>query len=357
MSLQSKLTDPKTGFISIDKFRRKYPEYSVKDVKDAMSIIKTYQQNSAIRKPKIFNTIKASFVGDVTQADLMDVSYNSTVNNNIKYLLTFIDVYSRYVYIKPVRNKEMKTITDAMQDILKNIKVKNLTTDDGSEFNNKIFKDLMTKKAITHYITPANTPNKLAIIERFHRTLRDRIRHYQTENNTEKYIDKLGDLLYNYNHTYHRTIKNIPCDVLVGAKPTPTISSVIYPFKIGDTVRISVQKATFRKGTQAFSDNTYTISGVNKHSFLINNSKGEQLSRPYQGYEIKLVSPIQDVEPLEKQMVAKTARKRYTQKRDPAFNDKHTHQVDDEGNVHITRRHLVPKTAVRQRKPPTKLDL
>ena len=116
-----------------------------------MDSLQAYQVISSV-KPKIFNTITANHVGDIIQSDLMDVSNYSTKNNNIKFLLTFIDVYSRYVMLIPLKNKNMNTVSKAMDKLIKESKEKivNITTDDGSEFNNKQMKQIMYNHKIKH---------------------------------------------------------------------------------------------------------------------------------------------------------------------------------------------------------------
>ena len=348
-TLTDLLLDPEVGFISVAKLKKKFPQYSIKEIQQAKDKLSTYQINTPIPKPNKFNTITADHAGDCIQIDLMDVSYNSTANKQIKFLLTFIDVYSRYVLYVPLKNKSAKTVSTAMETLIHQFprKIYNVTSDDGPEFNNTIFKNVLTNNDIQQWITPANTPNKMAIIERFHRTLRNRMRLLIDHNNSESYIDHLPALIRNYNTTFHRTIKTTPHEVLYN-DVTPgnsVITEVDYSLQLGDTVRRSLKKSTFGKGTNKLSEETYIISGINPSSFIISNQSGIELSRPYQGYELKKVTqPTKTATPTtsNKTEVANTARKRYKQKRDPAFNDTNTHEVDDEGIVHVTRRHLQP---------------
>ena len=63
-----------------------------------------------------------------------------------------------------------------------------------------------------HFFT-ANTDTKASIAERFIRALKQRIYRYFTANNTTRYIDVLQDLVFAYNHSYHRSIQEIPANV------------------------------------------------------------------------------------------------------------------------------------------------
>lgn len=357
-----KITDPATGFISVDKLYRKLKKEGVsrEQIEEAIAEMQTYQVNTPSNQ-KIYNSIKSSFIGDVIQADLMDVQNISTVNKNIKFLLTFIDVYSRFVLVEPLKNKNQNTVAEAMERIIRRFPkdINNLTTDDGSEFNNKAFKKVMKKFGIEHWITPAGTPNKLAIIERFHRTLRNRLDLYFDYTRKKQYIDVLDDLISNYNNTYHRTIKTEPAKILKGKDTNhQDYNKVEQDLIIGDTVRKTLKRGKFDKGSSKFSDKVYEIDEVYNNSYSIRNpTTKKKLSRRFMRYELKKVINKDNKTDNYKETISKIATKRRRQKKEPAFNDKNTHDVDDYGNVRQTRKHLIPERPKRERKAPKKLDL
>ena len=75
-------------------------------------------------------------------ADLIEVINIAKYNRGYRYLLTVVDVFSKYAWVEPVRNKTGKAVTDAMAKILKRSEGRkpiNLQTDDGKEFYNKTF--------------------------------------------------------------------------------------------------------------------------------------------------------------------------------------------------------------------------
>jgi len=97
---------------------------------------------------------------------------------------------------------------------------------------------------------------KAALVERFIRTLKEKIYKYFTAEHTYRYIDVLSDLVHSYNHTRHSTIKMAPVDVndtnvnhvwqtLYGNK-----SKTIPKCKLqsGDYVRVSKYKHKLEKG-------------------------------------------------------------------------------------------------------------
>ena len=52
------------------------------------------------------------------QTDLIDMSDISTTNKNIKYILTVIDIFSRFVYVEPLKDKNSTTVVYAMKKII-----------------------------------------------------------------------------------------------------------------------------------------------------------------------------------------------------------------------------------------------
>ena len=88
---------------------------------------------------------------------------------------------------------------------------------------------------------------KTFVAERFIRTLKNKIYKYMTAISKNMYIDKLDDIVNEYNNTYHRTIKMKPTGV--NANKYINIGREINDkdpkFKVGDHVRISKYKNIF----------------------------------------------------------------------------------------------------------------
>ena len=97
------------------------------------------------------------------------------------------------------------------------------------------------------------------------------------------YIDKLNDIVNEYNNTYHRTIKMKP----VGAKDDTYIDSSKEvndkdsKFQVGDHVRISKYKNIFAKGyTLNCSEEVFAISKTKNTApwtYAINDLNGEEI--------------------------------------------------------------------------------
>ena len=217
------------------------------------------------------------------EADLIDLRSIKHYNNNISYLLTVIDVFSKYAFVEPLVNKSVTTVANAFEHILKNNPQRRpyqLQTDKGSEFIGGAMQKLLKKYGIQYRVV--RSPDvKAAIVERFNRTLKERLWRYFTYKNTKKYIDILQSVVHAYNHTKHRTIKMLPADVNLDTasqirermllERKISDSKIKKPkYSVGALVRISTAKGVFAKGYEGgWSKELFTISKILDHRYPI----------------------------------------------------------------------------------------
>lgn len=189
------------------------------------------------------------------QADLIDLSAHYRKNKGFKYILIVIDNFSKYTWGESLKKKSAEEVSDKFEKILKSSKrkPKNLQTDDGKEFFNKKFQNIMTMYKINHYKTYSSI--KAAIAERVIRTIKEKIYKSFSLYGNYNWIDKLQDIIKNYNDTKHRTIKMKPKDVKKDSEQhlLDTVYSNMnmmgeHKYNIGDIVRISKYKHVFEKG-------------------------------------------------------------------------------------------------------------
>ena len=185
-----------------------------KDVQDWLRGESTYTLHKPIRRS--FKRRK-TIVGGIDyqwQADLADMQHLAKQNNNKKYLLCVIDVFSKFPWVIPIQNKMGKTLIKAFQSIVQKSKRKplSLQTDKGTEFKNKLFQQYLKKNQI-HFFTTENPETKASTVERFQRALKKRMWKYFTHKKTRRYTDVLNSLVKSYNHTFHRSIKSTPASV------------------------------------------------------------------------------------------------------------------------------------------------
>jgi len=192
-------------------------------------------------------------IDDLWAADLLIMKKYSEENDDFKYLLNVIDTFSKYVWIEPLKDKTGKSITEAFESIIikSKRKPKLLHVDMGREFVNKIFKSMLEKYAIKMYHT--YNEEKSAIIERFNRTLNQKLKIYFETQNNFKWIDILPKVLKEYNTIdVHRTIGMRPIEVnkdneeeILIKLNKPECIATDPKFKVGDRVRIYAYKKVF----------------------------------------------------------------------------------------------------------------
>ena len=120
----------------------------------------------------------------------------SKCNKENKYLLCAIDLFSKYVWVIPIKDKKGTSIVDAFQKIiLEERKTNKIWVDQGSEFNNNSVKDFLKINDVEIYSTYKE--GKSLVAERFLRTLKSKIFEHMTGISKNLYFDVLMILLIN----------------------------------------------------------------------------------------------------------------------------------------------------------------
>ena len=213
------------------------------------------------KKRKVYSTFKDNNWG----VDLADMQLLSKYNKGIRFLLYVIDIFSKYAWVVPLKDQKGISIVKAFQSILKqsNRKPNKIWVDKGSEFYNAYFKKCLQDNDIVMYST--HNEGKSLVAERFTRTLKSKIYKYMTSISKNVYIDKLDDIVDEYNNTYHATIKMKPIDVKDNTciNADKEINNKDPKVKVSDRVRISKYKNIFAKGYMPnWSEEVFVIKKV-----------------------------------------------------------------------------------------------
>ena len=100
------------------------------------------------KKSKVYS----SFKDNIWHVDLTDMQSLSKYNNENKYLLCAIDLFSKYAWVIPIKDKKGTSIVNAFQKIIsKGRKPNKIWVDQGSEFYNKLFKKFLKINNIEMY--------------------------------------------------------------------------------------------------------------------------------------------------------------------------------------------------------------
>ena len=121
--------------------------YEFFDKKTGSGISVNEQVAEELHKPVIKKSkrrkVYAKFEDNVWAADLAEMRSLSFENKNIKYLLCLIEVFTKYTWNKPLKDKNGKTVLHASIKIVNksNCKPNKLSVDQRREFYNKLMQE------------------------------------------------------------------------------------------------------------------------------------------------------------------------------------------------------------------------
>lgn len=236
-----------------------------------------YSLQRGVRRPFKKNKVMALGIDDQWDVDLMDMSKYRKENDGIAFILIVIDIFSKFLWMQPLKDKKGESVTAAFKNILREGRhPTRIRSDKGQEFRSRAFNAILNEENIDH-LYAQNTEVKANYAERVIKTIKTKMYRYITYKQSYRYVDKLQDFARNYNATYHRTIGMAPVKVskdkqtdlwwkMYWPKRTPVISKTKrvqkpYKFKVGDHVRISHLRNIFsREYDEKWSGEIFIVS-------------------------------------------------------------------------------------------------
>ena len=264
-----------------------------------------YSLNKPMRKRFPTRAYRAAGVNNVWQMDLMEMIPYASINDGYRYVLTCIDVFSRFARAVAVKTKSGKEIADAVRTLVNQQPPKHVQTDLGKEFYNSHVASVLKEFGVNHY--SVFSQYKAALVERFNRTLRSRLNKLFTKQGTKRWVNVLQDIIHAYNHSAHRGINGLrPIDV------TDDLDMWLYQnrqrqaikrpkYKIGDWVRISKISTTpfIKNFSQNWSDEVFRISAINTKQtpvmYVLQDEHGEEIRGKFYEQELQVLPEKPDV--------------------------------------------------------------
>ncbi|HRP37153.1 MAG TPA: DDE-type integrase/transposase/recombinase [Candidatus Dojkabacteria bacterium] len=344
--------DPSTSVNSRDRFygavADRYVGISRRRVQEFLSNQESYQLHLAPPHKKIVKPIVTHRANQHHQVDLIDMSKGNYPfwNNNYTRVLTMIDLFSKYAWAYPLKRGTGAEVARALKNHYKdNPKPTILQTDNGPEFQTEV-DALLKELGIKHVKSLAYKPTSQGAIERFNRTLKQRLYHWMSIYGTKTWVDLLPKVLEGYNNSVHSTTHKKPIEVYnsndnvlrkdvqrriekqaAKVKSTPELEEL----KRGQTVRLSNytnpndrKRKTFKKKyLPNWSKEIYTVYMVSKNGqYRLKDKNGVVLSNVYHRHDLlpinvdKLVTvreqrpPRYDEEPLMDDIIRERAEDR-----------------------------------------------
>ena len=276
-------TNPRRGFWGKSKMLKKYREtlnkvYAVQRHREVNSkmLKKLYKREGAIRP---FFSV---------QIDLADFpKLQNPRNQNIRYLMIVCDVFSRYLWVVPLKTK--KNLHIPLRNLLQQMKREhkktpnNMTGD--NEFDTRELKSLANEYKFRWWFGDPAEKYRTGIVERVIRTMRNLLKRYMTQNDTTRYIDVLDDLVHNYNNTEHTHIRTKPAVALkTGLSYPKPMKKNIPILRVGDMVRVLLKRQrAFDKGDKPYySKEVYEVMRKDGNKYVVRNMEtGEPSKKTY----------------------------------------------------------------------------
>ena len=299
------------GYASIQKLV-KATDVSRKNVETWLKKQPTYTLHRQARKKYPTRHYVVHDIDEQWQADLAEVQDIADKNRGYRYILTVIDIFSRYAWARPLKSKRGGDVAAAFRDIFREGRIpKRIQSDQGKEFENRFVRALFHEHNIELF--SVKSAYKAAIVERFNRTLKHRLWRYFTSENKQEWTEVLQDAVHAYNHSVHRSIKRKPANVSADdvsdmrdemskrAKPPKGRDDI----RVGETVRISKVKSIFDKGyLPNWTEEIFTVESINRKNkpfmYKLKDYNNEVIDGSFYRYEIQPVTKDDDVYLVEK---------------------------------------------------------
>lgn len=248
--------DPKQpgSFAGVDKFYRRQTDATRDDVKEWLRGEEAYSLHKPVRYRFPRNKVIVSGVDAQWDADLMDMTQQP--DEGYHYVLVAIDILSHYAWTRPLKNKTGPEVSRAFASIFDEGRMPSkIRTDRGKEFTSRTSEKMFKQRGVEHFLS--NNEVKANYAERVIRTLKLRLKRYETWKQTRRWKDVMQDITASYNNTYHRTIKMTPASVNKENQAEVWMTQYAhtsmhktdgpYRFKEGDYVRISHLRRAFQR--------------------------------------------------------------------------------------------------------------
>lgn len=240
---------------------KKYPgQFSLYFIKKWLNNQDSYSLSKEPRHRFKTARVLVTSIDDQFDADLASVENLKKYNDGVRFLLLVIDIFSRYLWVKPLLDKTAKSVLKALKEVFSDRKPHKLRTDAGSEFQNQYLKKFLKDNDV-YYFTTHNSA-KANYSERVGKTLKGMMYRMMRKNRSYRYIDQLQNLVDSYNASPHRSLgylapkevnKQNEADVFAYMylrKPKKAQKKIQFRYKKGDLVRISHLKHPFRRSYQ-----------------------------------------------------------------------------------------------------------
>lgn len=327
--IDAALRDPKTAGGRDRLYGHLSEVYSNISRRDVAAFLAKDESHQVMRPQNKRLTVRPIMVKGpamVAQIDLIDMQKIAGHNEQKRYVLTYVDLYSRFVNARAIPNKTQSTVTAALLRILdampEDWRPRTIQADNGSEFAS-VMEAALKSRGIKMIHSQPHQPRSQGAIERFNFTLKSAIFKYFTRVKTKNYTDVLPDFLENFNNTRHSSTGYRPISIMEGEynpavilekqhKKLEQIKEHDEEFDIGELVRVALTTESAarrnkfaKKINQNWSTQVYEIysksepetAGTQEQYLLINLATGRASKKKYWAYQLQHAEEPNEQEP------------------------------------------------------------
>jgi hypothetical protein len=288
----------KQNFINITK---KSLNASTKEINDFLK----NQEINQVNKNRINILIKK--ITALPRTYQIDIMYYP-IGENFRNVLLIVDIQSRKAWAYVISSTSGETILKAYKKFESEVNIINAIEGD-NQFSFKAFQDYNNEKNIRLDTSIAKEEhisshgNKLGIIDRLVRTLKEMIEKYRSVVSKQTSFSEIIDKIINtYNKQPHRTIKSTPNEMFndVSKQNFNNEKDKEYNrnklkdnnISIGSEARILESKGKLEKGSQKYSIDLYKLVGREGNRFIVQDSEGEKLRRKLKPSELQVIKQV-----------------------------------------------------------------
>lgn len=232
---------------------------SFDEIKEFLRTKESYTAFKRVRKNFKRPRVIVSDKNQQWDCDTLNLSFYTKYNEGYSHVLVCIDIFTRYLFTRALKNLKADSIKEAFAEIFAyNEPPKSIRTDLGSEFANSVVKNFFAANNIRYFNSLNEVKSNYA--ERVIQTLRVRIGRAMKARHTFNWTDALQDITIGYNESKHRMINCTPLEAMClkerallwhwqylrNDAATETGNSAPFALDVGDRVRLSYLPKTFR---------------------------------------------------------------------------------------------------------------
>lgn len=262
-----------SAFSSIDNVA-KSSRVPAKDVRSYLREQPTYTLFKKIRRKFDRRKTVGLGIGQTLQSDLADFQLWKKSNSGHSFCLIAIDVYSRFIFAIPIKQKTGAEMKRALREVFERCRDRfghvcsRFVTDNGREYYNREVGELYKEHHIAHFSPKSEM--KAAMAERAIQTLKKRLYRYLYHKSSNRWIDAVDAIVSGINRSVNRSIGMAPINVKAGDVDEGLSESVPKELglQVGDTVRISKSKKTFEKGyTPNWTEEIFMVKSIKRNHY------------------------------------------------------------------------------------------